>query len=111
MVSPENVMLSCTHTHTGPATAGLLGVDKEDGYLEFLVPRIADSVQMANHRLQEAQIGIGMGHEDRLTFNRRFWMKDGTVRTNPGYKNPDIVRPAAPIDPDVGVMRVVGADG
>ena len=57
-IPPENVMLSCTHTHTGPATAGLLGVDKEDGYLEFLVPRIADSVQMANHRLQEAQIGI-----------------------------------------------------
>jgi len=53
-------------------------------------------------------IGIGMGHEDRLTFNRRYWMKDGTVRTNPGYKNPDIVRPAAPIDPDVGVMRVRG---
>jgi hypothetical protein len=38
-------------------------------------------------------------------------MKDGTVRTNPGYKNPDIVRPAAPIDPDVGVMRVIGANG
>ena len=110
-IPAENVMISCTHTHTGPATAGLLGVDKDEAYLEFLVPRIADSVQMANHRLQEAQIGIGMGHEDRLTFNRRYWMKDGTVRTNPGYKNPDIVRPAATIDPDVGVMRIIGADG
>ncbi|HIE27497.1 TPA: hypothetical protein EYP66_09440 [Candidatus Poribacteria bacterium] len=109
-IPPENVMISCTHTHTGPATAGLLGVDKEEEYLEFLVPRIADSVQMANRRLQDAQIGIGVGHEERLTFNRRYWMKDGTVRTNPGYKNPDIVRPAAPIDPDVGVMRVIGAD-
>ena len=110
-IPPDNVMISCTHTHTGPATSGLLGVNKEEEYLEFLVPRIADAVQMANHRLTDAQIGVGMGHEDRLTFNRRYWMKDGTVRTNPGYKNPDIVRPAGPIDPGVGVMRIVDNDG
>ena len=31
-------------------------------------------------------------------------MKDGTVRFNPGVLNPDIVRAAGPIDPDVGVV-------
>ena len=39
-----------------------------------------------------------------LSFNRRFHMKDGTVRFNPGVLNPDIVRAAGPIDPNVGVV-------
>jgi hypothetical protein len=39
-----------------------------------------------------------------LSFNRRFHMKDGTVRFNPGVLNPDIVRVAGPIDPDVNVV-------
>ena len=39
--------------------------------------------------------------EDRVSFNRRFHLKDGTVRFNPGVRNPEIVRPAGPIDPDL----------
>jgi neutral ceramidase len=31
-------------------------------------------------------------------------MKDGTVRFNQGRLNPDIVRPAGPTDPDVGIV-------
>jgi hypothetical protein len=31
-------------------------------------------------------------------------MKDGSVRFNPGALNPDIVRAAGPIDPDVGIV-------
>src|SRR5262249_14372800 len=36
---------------------------------------------------------------------RRFVMKDGTVRTNPGRNNPDVVRPAGEIDPRLHVLR------
>ena len=39
-----------------------------------------------------------------LSFNRRFHLKDGTVRFNPGVLNPEIVRPAGPIDPDLPFM-------
>jgi hypothetical protein len=110
-IPQQNIMISATHTHTGPATASVFSTEKDESYLDFLVTRIADSVQLACGRLTEAQIGIGLGHESRLTFNRRYWMKDGTVRMNPGYNNPDIIRPAGPIDPDVGVIRLIDADG
>ncbi|HEX5499184.1 MAG TPA: hypothetical protein VFX03_08160, partial [Thermomicrobiales bacterium] len=39
-----------------------------------------------------------------LSFNRRFHMKDGRVVFNPGKRNPNIVRAAGPIDPQVGVL-------
>src|SRR5207249_8860225 len=39
-----------------------------------------------------------------LTFNRRYWMKNGKVAFNPGQLNPNIVRPAGPSDPDVGIL-------
>ena len=44
-------------------------------------------------------------------FNRRFHMADGTVRTNPGTGNPDVVRAAGPVDPDVGVLCIQKTDG
>ena len=110
-IPPQNVMIACTHTHTGPATVGVLGVDKDEGYVEFLIPRIADAVQMACQRLREAKVGWEVGREERISFNRRYWMKDGRVKTNPGYNNPDILRPAGPIDPDVMAIRIADYEG
>jgi len=37
-------------------------------------------------------------------------MKDGTVRFNPGVLNPDIVRAAGPIDPQVGIVFFRGSE-
>jgi hypothetical protein len=46
------------------------------------------------------------GREENLSFNRRYFMKDGTVGWNPGKLNTNIVKPAGPIDPEVGVLYV-----
>src|SRR5437867_3779651 len=66
-----------------------------------------------------ARIGWAVGRKERVTFNRRFFMTEGTanprpfpgegndrVRMNPGEENKAIVRPAGPIDPDVAVLAV-----
>lgn len=107
-----HVMISATHAHTGPilpdSSARDAGVaegpaDAQD-YLGTLPERIAQSVQLANERLQPASASAFIGHEPSLTFNRRFHMKDGTVGWNPGKLNPNIVQPAGPIDPAVPVV-------
>jgi hypothetical protein len=110
-LQPEQVLISCTHTHTGPHTG-------DDAYTEWLIKRIADAVSVAWQARKPAQVGWGSAVEDRLVFNRRYRMKDGTVQTNPGLNNPDVVEPAGPTDPEVAVMvlrdqceRTIGALG
>jgi len=103
-IPPSNVLISCVHTHTGP--------DIDDmNYGDFLIQKIADSVQLADNRLKEAEIGCEREEEDKPLGNRRFLMKDGTVWTNPGVLNPNIVKPAGPVDPEVGVLCVREPNG
>lgn len=101
---PAQVMIACTHTHTGPQTG-------DDEYTEWLWRRIADGVRIAWQAREPAEVGWASATEERLVFNRRYRMTDGTVQTNPGIGNEDVVEPAGPIDPEVGVMALRGADG
>lgn len=99
----EQVLISATHTHTGPCLV--------ETYVPFLAQRIADVARMARDRAVGASGRIGHGRESGLSFNRRFWMKDGSVVTNPGGGNPDVVKPVGPIDPEVGVLALYGDSG
>ncbi|MCL4853144.1 MAG: neutral/alkaline non-lysosomal ceramidase N-terminal domain-containing protein [Bryobacteraceae bacterium] len=106
------VMISATHTHTGPVLLSgatrynlegeMLAIGKK--YAADLPQLIAEAVEKANAALAPARISAAKGREESLTFNRRFHMKDGRVGWNPGKLNPNIVRPAGPIDPDVPVV-------
>lgn len=110
-LTPAQVLVGCTHTHTGPETrtSGMFPVDVV--YAEILAQKIADAVVLAHRRLRPAGLTYGSGYEGSLGFNRRYWMRGGGVRTNPGIGNPDIVRAAGPIDPQVGVVAVQRPDG
>ena len=105
------ILIAATHTHTAPSPTGLLGTPRADAYMDALPERIATVVRLASHRLAPARAAWGTGHEDRVTFNRRFRMRDGTVRMNPGRLNPDALEPVGPIDPELGVLWIERADG
>lgn len=102
----DRVMISCTHTHTGPATVPLLAVDPDLAYLDWLVIRLADAVKIACSRLVPAQTAYGATDVEGVCFNRRFRMRDGTVVFNPGVGNPDIIEPVGPTDPQVTALLV-----
>jgi len=103
-IPPEMVLVAATHTHTGPTTMGLLGVEREEDYMRHVRNKIPDAVSVACDNVKDVEFDFGLGHEDSIVFNRRYWMKDGSVKMNPGALNPDIIRAAGPIDPDVGVL-------
>ena len=73
-------------------------------YVAELPAKIAETVRLAASHLTPARAWVHIGHDEQLTFNRRFLLKDGTVIMNPGRGNPNIVRPVGPIDPDVAVV-------
>ena len=109
-ILPEHVMVNATHTHTAVAVADLLGVDEDNEYTDWVPLKIADAVELALLRLVPARIGLASVSESRITFNRRWHMKDGTVRMNPGIQHPDLVQPTGPIDPELTMMYVETED-
>lgn len=73
-------------------------------YLERVRKGIVDAVCAANSSRSDLSSGAGAGHEGEVAFNRRFRMKNGQSWTHPGQGNPEIMKPAGPIDPAVGVI-------
>jgi len=122
-IPAENILIAATHTHYAPFVGRASeGVAKD--YADSLTDRIADALWLANGRLAPAMLGHGSGSVPDEVFNRRYWMKDGPVVFNPlevsyqdeagemvyAWKKSDIVRPAGPTDPEVGVLAVLGED-
>ena len=111
-IAADRVMISATHTHTGPALP--VGSSRDPAleadtpqmqeYVRALPGLIARAVKEADAKLAPARVSAAIGREEHLSFNRRYFMSDGTVGWNPGKRNPKIVKPAGPIDPDVPVV-------
>ena len=118
-IPPEACSIVATHTHTGPLYYGALrdylhdeairraGDDPGEpiDYVPLLLERIRQSVVQACGRLRPVRLRAArLRQAPQISFNRRYHMKDGSVRFNPGVLNPNIVRPAGPIDPFVDVV-------
>ena len=113
-IDMDAVMFCGTHTHSGGMVLGLppFTYTKPDPeYLKLIRDMSLDAAQEAIKKAEPVKIGYGVGREESVSFNRRFIMKDGKVKTNPGYLNPDIVKPEGTRDPDVIVLRVDNLDG
>jgi len=106
-----NILIGASHTHNGGPVENCWAVEKDADYCKRVSERIADAVVKACEGAVEARVGSGIGQEDGVAYNRRFRMKDGTIRTHPGKMNPDIVAPAGPIDPDVAVIAAEDTQG
>ena len=124
-IPASNILIAATHSHTGPLYCGALrkhfhdvavaeqGSDPHEkvNYAEELIEKLAGIIAQANAAAKPVRLAAGSTEQKGLSFNRRFHMKNGTVRFNPGVQNPDIVRVAGPIDPDVGMVFFHEANG
>ena len=107
----DNLLFSATHTHTGPYMGMDFSVDYiDEAYIRNMAAQTVNAVKNALESLYEAEIFAGKAENHSLAFNRRFWMKDGSVLTNPGKLNPEIVGPESVIDPEIPFF-IVKQDG
>ncbi|MCC7519965.1 MAG: neutral/alkaline non-lysosomal ceramidase N-terminal domain-containing protein [Verrucomicrobiae bacterium] len=104
-------MIGATHTHTAPSPVDMLSATVNRRFVAALVKGAAAAVVKAFEKAVPARVGWGTGREATTVFQRRFLMHDGTIKTNPGAMNRDIVRPDGPVDPEVGLLKVQDVRG
>lgn len=109
-ISYEAVFISSTHTHTGPCI-GHGRYETNPSYDEMLFSKISDVARIALEDLNPATIEIGRGNVANVSYIRRYRMKDGTIKTNPGVGNPDIVHPIGTPDEELQLVSFKRSDG
>jgi hypothetical protein len=98
----SRVSISASHTHP----PGRVLCDDEEQ-----VSRTVEAIGQALASMTPVTLGIGAGHEDTLSLNRTFVMKDGTDyswRPEPAGEEIERLRP---IDPEIGILRIDRLDG
>ncbi len=108
-IPQDSIIICATHTHMGPVTRDdsfIPGFEKarDEKWAALLPSYICSAVIQAVNSMKETGVACLSGFEDKISFNRRFLMKDGSIKTNPGVGNPDIAGSAGPVDPEVGVL-------
>ncbi len=111
-IPADHVFMQGLHQHTSlrigtrPHVWGPGFDDKP--YLDLLYRKFCDVAQLALADLKDAKLlQAEKETPEPLSFIRRYRMKDGSVRTNPGLGNPDVAEPLGQSDNTVRLLRFV----
>lgn len=99
-IPPDRVMVNASHCH------GNVCSDVDD--------KTVEAVKLAAAKLVPVRLGVGVGHEPRISENRRLRLKSGKeadVRHAYSLPPDDEVVGVGPIDPQIGILRVDRLDG
>ncbi len=128
-IPANSILLHATHSHSSGPTGMILPGEYDHAsdfvkelayeksstgdpaYLETVVDQTVEAICEAYKKRNASQCGAGVGIEEQVAFNRRFFMRNGLTFTHPRPGNPDIVKPAGPVDPEVGVIGVWDEQG
>mgnify|MGYP001063041862 CR=1 FL=1 len=108
---PEELVLHCTHCHSGPDVTAIIHEPLRHPYMDELVEKLSRLVQDAASSLRPATAGWAMGSLEGVCTNRRIRVAGGKVRMNWESVPESEIVGRGPIDPDLGVLRVDDADG
>lgn len=101
----ENILTQALHQHT-TTTIDLSAVDADYEYLNVLKRKYCDVAKMAIADLADATVSVAQEETATpISFIRRYRMKDGSARTNPGFLNPDILHPLGESDNTVRLVK------
>jgi hypothetical protein len=109
-LAPEQISVSTTHTHTGPATSRIFTMDPDPQYVQTVADQAAQAALQAWEARQGAVLTVGWTFEGKLSHQRRFMMRDGRVLMHPPKGSPHILYQEGPSDPEVGVLWATDTD-
>lgn len=119
-IPADKILISSTHTHSGPPSNVTKGREAEVAYRPQLIAGIAEAIAKAHSALRPATMGHGAAALPDEVFNRRWFLKPGTmplnpfgeldlVKMNPGTSRDVLSHPAGPIDPDLSILSLQDA--
>lgn len=104
-----NIMIHALHQHSAIAfraderTNNLMG---DHAFMDVLYRKFGDLGVLALQDMAEAELSTGIREtEETIAFIRRYYMKDGTIATNPIGKYKDVVARYADADNNVRLLR------
>jgi len=107
-IKPEAIYIACNHSHTA---FRITPPDENDPEMSIFLKRLylqfCDCAQFAFEDLKPASLKSAKGEAKGVGFMRRYRMKDGTVKTNPGTGNPDILHFEGEQDDSLQLVRVI----
>lgn len=103
---PKDIFVTCTHTHSAPNAYDTMWPIDET-FVADLKVYAARAALDAVADLRPGKMYSACGQAKDISFVRRFRMKDGSCRTNPGYNNPDVVGPMNEGDESLRLVKVV----
>jgi hypothetical protein len=106
----SEIMLFVSHIHTGPDLEGFFGLARDERYLADLKKWIVSEAASLRPR-ETTRISLAGASYEGLAYNRRWWMKDGTVVTNPPKRSPERVKPEGPVDREANTVAFRHAGG
>ena len=105
----DSLIISATHTHTGPEFRVKEG-EQPDERTIYAFNHTRDAALRALERalmnLLPGELEVGSVYNNPYGFVRRYWMKNGTIVTNPGWGNPDIDKPECDFDRTINILAV-----
>ncbi|MBS0265622.1 MAG: neutral/alkaline non-lysosomal ceramidase N-terminal domain-containing protein [Planctomycetes bacterium] len=119
-IPAANITISATHSHTAPdymkALYLKLGSAGQEplraAYIDKLIAGPVEALVKAHASAKPVRLSAGSAQQQTpVSFNRRFVMRDGSVRTWMNYENPEVVRAAGPIDPEIGLLSIADETG
>ncbi len=122
-IPATHILISAVHTHSAPSVMGALGTGVQEDYVPVLRDGIVRGIGLAAKNLSPARVGWTVAEAGRWTNCRRWILRPDRIGTDPfgqrnirammhaGYRSPNHVGPAGPIDPDLTLLAVQSPDG
>ncbi|RYE27806.1 MAG: hypothetical protein EOP42_18605 [Sphingobacteriaceae bacterium] len=117
-ISPQNILISSTHTHASGSVESLLLGHADLPYRQKLTALIVQAIVQAKHKLVNAKIGFGSINAPEYALCRRYQMQPGyeaknpvtgdldQVKTNPFGAEDQIIKPVSKPDTQLCYLAI-----